>query len=147
MNQKLKCILLIDDDEPTNFLSSMIIEEAGCTKHIQIEDSGEKAINYLTKSETFPCFNKDYPCPDLIFIDINMPAMNGWEFLDKYKEIKKECNREIIMVMLTTSQHPDDELHAYNLPEISGFESKPLTREALDNILEKHFTGYFSGNN
>src|SRR4030095_10374528 len=99
MSRKLNCIMLIDDDEPTNFLSSMIIEELDCTEHVQIEDNGERAVNYLVNSEKFAYDNKDYPWPDLILLDINMPGMNGWEFLDKYKGMGKE-RRNVVIIML-----------------------------------------------
>ena len=135
--------MLIDDDEPTNFLSSMIVEEADCTEHIQIEDSGEGALNYLINSEEFAYSNKAYPWPDLIFLDINMPAMNGWEFLERYSMPEKGHKGEIIMVMLTTSLNPDDKLKANEMPDISGFETKPLTTEKLNRILTKYFPSYF----
>lgn len=135
--------MLIDDDEPTNFLSSMIVEEADCTEHIQIEDSGEGALNYLINSEEFAYSNKAYPWPDLIFLDINMPAMNGWEFLDKYKKLSKEPKTEIVVVMLTTSLFSEDILKAREMPEISDFETKPLTTEKLNRILTKYFPSYF----
>src|SRR5215210_127393 len=101
MKQKLNCIMLIDDDEPTNFLSSMIIEEANCTEHIQIADNGERAVSYLVNSEKLGYNSKECPWPDLIFLDINMPAMNGWEFLDKYNQLGKERQSNVI-IMLTT---------------------------------------------
>jgi CheY-like chemotaxis protein len=142
MSQKLKCIMLIDDDEPTNFLSNMIIEEAGCTEHIQIEDSGERALSYLVNCGKFPYGNKDNPRPDLIFLDINMPAMNGWEFLDKYNLLKKEYRSEIIMIMLTTSLNPDDELQAKNIAGVNDYKLKPLTKEILNEILEKYFADH-----
>lgn len=134
--------MLIDDDEPTNFLSSMIVEEADCTEHIQIEDSGRKAVNYLKQSERLGYAGKDYPWPNLIFLDINMPAMNGWEFLEKYEEFDKEHTDKVVIIMLTTSLNPDDTAKAGNIPVVSGFEIKPLTPEMLEKVLNKYFPSY-----
>jgi CheY-like chemotaxis protein len=139
MQRKLNCVLLIDDDEPTNFLNRMLLEEANCTKHIQVAQSGQEALNYLTSSEHFAGKNKDFPCPDLIFLDINMPAMNGWEFLDKYNELEKEHKGEIIMVMLTTSLDPDDEAKAMTIGGVTDFKHKPLTKKILAGILNTYF--------
>jgi len=139
MKQKLNCIMLIDDDEPTNFVSTIYIEEAQCTNHIQITESGQKALNYLTGSGEFASDNSNFPCPDLIFLDINMPAMNGWEFLDKYKELRGEQHGKVIIIMLTTSLNPDDNIRAGKIPEISGFAIKPLTLELIDKVLREHF--------
>ncbi len=138
MNPKLNCIMLIDDDEPTNFLSSMIIEEAGCAEVIQVADSGEKAIDYFLNSQKFNYANPKYPWPDLIFLDINMPAMNGWEFLGQYKKLKKQGNH-IIIIMLTTSLNPDDKNKANNTGAVTDFRHKPLTKELLDEVLDKYF--------
>jgi len=139
MSQKLNCIMLIDDDEPTNFLSNMIIEETGCTEHIQIEDSGKKAIDYLVNSMTPVHPRKDQPWPDMILLDINMPAMNGWEFLLKYNKLEKKHMHKVVMVMLTTSLDPHDEVKAKNIAGVTDFKHKPLTEEMLTEILQKHF--------
>lgn len=132
--------MLIDDDEPTNFLSSMIIEEANCAEHIQIEDSGDRAINYLANSKKSGYNSKQYPWPGLIFLDINMPAMNGWEFLDKYKELEKDHQYNVVIVMLTTSLNPNDKTKATDIPFLTDFKHKPLTKEILDEIMDKYFT-------
>ena len=134
MRHKLNCVLVIDDDEPTNFLSQVIIESSGCTRHVKAVQSGQEALDYLTAKGKDLC-----PRPDLIFLDINMPAMNGWEFMEKYRSLSKEDQGKIMVVMLTTSLFPEDRLKAQDLPEVSGFENKPLTSEKLERILEKYF--------
>jgi CheY-like chemotaxis protein len=139
MKKKLNCILLIDDDEPTNFMSNMELEEANCTKHIQIADSGKKALSYLTAADPINNQINEMPYPELIFLDINMPAMNGWEFLDKLKELKTEKEPEIVIIMLTTSINPDDKLKAEKMPLVAGFENKPLTSEIIQSVMKKYF--------
>jgi len=146
MKKKLNCVLLIDDDEPTNFISSMLIEEAGCTEYVHVVQSGQAALNYLLKCGQSAEPDKNFPIPDLIFLDINMPAMNGWEFLHKYNELNNKKKNEIVIIMLTTSLNPDDRLKAGETIEVSDFESKPLTKGKLNKVLRKYFNDYFPDN-
>ncbi len=139
MKQKLNCILVIDDDEPTNFFTRIILEEADCCTHIKTVQSGQEALDYLAQSEKPGADPNLYPSPDLIFLDINMPAMNGWEFLDEYRNLSIAPQHKIIMVMLTTSLFPEDKAKAGRSPEISGFENKPLTLDKLERILKTYF--------
>lgn len=134
MSMKLNCILLIDDDEPTNFLNRLTIEQSGCVRHIRVAQSGQEALDYLRD-----CGPGSSPRPDLIFLDINMPAMDGWEFLDQYRSLPSECKADIVLIMLTTSLNPDDELKTRAIPDVAGFENKPLSQERLDLILQKYF--------
>ena len=139
MKNKLNCILLIDDDEPTNFLNRMVIEEVDCTERLEILQSGREALQYLSNTSS----SGNYPQPDLVFLDINMPAMDGWEFLENYNQLPEEQKAKIIVVMLTTSFNPEDELKARKIAGISDFRNKPLTPEALRQILQQHFPGKF----
>ena len=136
MERKLNCVLLIDDDEPTNFLNQLIIEKSGYAEQIKTAQSGEEALKYLSHTSGD---GSSSPCPDLIFLDINMPAMNGWEFLEQYKKLNEEHKGRVMIVMLTTSLFPEDKLHAAEMPEVTGFENKPLTAEKLDRIIENFF--------
>src|ERR1044072_3601856 len=138
MKQKLMCILFIDDDEPTNFLNKLLVEEMGCAHHVQVVTSGREALEYLTGSGAFNN-GTEHPRPDLIFLDINMPGMDGWEFLQHYQKLPSTQKANIVMVMLTTSLNPDDEKAAQDNIEISGFENKPLQPEVIQKIITRFF--------
>jgi len=139
MKVKLNCILLVDDDEPTNFLNKMAVEELECTHHIKIIPGAREALDYLTCAGRPAPLNKDCPSPEIIFLDINMPAMDGWEFLQQYEALPDERKSSIIVIMLTTSFNPEDELKARNIPSVKEFRNKPLTANMLNDILKKYY--------
>jgi CheY-like chemotaxis protein len=68
-----------------------------------------------------------------------MPAMDGWEFLERYRSLPAERKADIVLIMLTTSLNPDDELKTQAIPEVAGFENKPLSQQRLNLLLEKYF--------
>ena len=137
MKEKLNCILLVDDDSATNFLHKRIIERTNCTKDIKTFQTAQKALDYLTGKK-----NGKNPKPDLIFLDINMPGLNGWDFLEAYLALPKGQIWNIIIVMLTTSMNPDDRTRARQYP-IQGYRNKPLTNEMLEEILKANFPEKF----
>lgn len=132
--KKLQNILLVDDDHATNFINKKVITNYGCTEKVTVFTSAEDAITYLIANA-----KEGNPQPDLIFLDINMPAMNGWEFLEEYKGLTGKEKAKIVVVMLTTSLNPDDYERAQVNEEIDGFKNKPLTPQALAEILKEHF--------
>lgn len=134
MKPKLKTILLIDDDEATNYIHRMILKELDCTESILIRGNGIDALEYLTTN-----VDGKPPQPDLIFLDINMPAMDGWEFLDEYNKLNKNQQAKTVIVMLTTSLNPDDREMASTIPHISGYISKPLTADKMTEVHREHF--------
>jgi CheY-like chemotaxis protein len=133
MKQKLKTILLIDDDSATNFINAHLLKMLGYAENIVIRENGREALDYLR--EESEAGNK----PDLIFLDINMPCMNGWEFLEEYKKLDHKTADSVIIVMLTTSPLLDDQLKATAMAEIAEFRNKPLNKAMLQSVLKKHF--------
>jgi len=127
MTKKLNCILLVDDDDGTNFLHTMVIEDANIVENILVALDGEEALEIIINVE-----NK-YPKPDLVFLDINMPRMNGWEFLEELHKIDKQ--KPLIIVMLTASLNPDDLKRAEAIPDIKYFKNKPLNLKMLEEIV------------
>lgn len=134
MNRKLNCILLIDDDEPTNFINQMALEEANCAENIKICQTAIGALEFL-KNESIENNLK----PDLILLDINMPGFNGWEFLAEYKNLPSTKQAEIVLVMLTTTLNASDQKKAAAIDVISGFQNKPLNQQIIQDILFKYF--------
>lgn len=121
---KIKSILLVDDDIPTNFLHERLIKDL--TKKVYVARTGLEAIEFLQTT-----INGHYPSPTVIFLDINMPVMNGWEFLEKYEELPEAQKANTVIIMLTTSLNIDDQLRAKKIPAVEGFVTKPLSTEKL----------------
>lgn len=138
MKKKLNCILLIDDDDSTNFIHKRLIKKTGYTEIVKAVESAEAGIDFLKHK-----VNGEYPCPELIFLDINMPGMSGWDFLEEYDKLEDIQKGRIVVVMLTTSLNPDDEEKSKKIPTIKGFMNKPLTKEGLMDIVQRHFPENF----
>ena len=134
MAKKLNRILLIDDDAATNFLHKMVIQKANCTEEVVAVTSGQAALDFLVSSA-----NGTHSQPDLIFLDVNMPGMNGWAFLEKYEELQIDQKAQFVVVMLTTSLNPDDKAKAEELDLIKDFKSKPLTEAMLQEVINQYF--------
>jgi len=135
MERKLGSILLIDDDQSTNFLHEIIIKKSEITDTIYTYQCAEEALEFLREKD----LDNKFPQPDLIFLDINMPRMNGWEFLEVYNQLPEEQKGQIVVVMLTTSVNPDDRKRAEALNLVNGFRSKPLSVEMINEIYDEHF--------
>jgi CheY-like chemotaxis protein len=134
MDYKINCIMLIDDSKDDNFIHQRVIKRSGLVKTIITKYSALEALQYLEQKHT----HQDEH-PDLIFLDVNMPGMNGWEFLVEYGELDKELQGKALICMLTTSENPDDKERLMHFNLISEFMTKPLTIEMLQMIINKYF--------
>jgi CheY-like chemotaxis protein len=142
MEKKLNCMLLVDDDEGHNFLNRLVIEETDITQQVHIAWDGREAMDYVTGRGKFRENGDTYPRPDLILLDINMPGMDGWRFMEEYRQLDDVQKRKTMIVMLTTSENPDDRERAQTIRDISDFRNKPLTQEILEELVRKYFTEY-----
>jgi len=142
MKKKLNCVLLVDDDEGNNFLNRIVIEDIGIADQIVTALNGKEALEFLTNKGQYIESKNNYPQPDLILLDINMPVMDGWEFLEAYEKLDSNQKGDIIIVMLTTSLNPDDRKTAENSQEVSDFRNKPLSEGDLMDIMKNFFPEY-----
>jgi len=128
---KLKKILLIDDNKIDNFFHERVIRKFN--KNIAVTSllSGEEALEYLAGLQPGEL-------PDLIFLDINMPRMNGWEFLQEYSKFEAGRKSCLIVVMLSTSEDPEDKERAFEQGIAADYRSKPLTEQMLTDICDKY---------
>jgi CheY-like chemotaxis protein len=133
MRKPIRCILLIDDDPDDNYLHHLIIEESGLFDTVRIVENGQKGLDYLTQTD-----HPDYARPDVILLDINMPGMNGFEFLERYGQLDQSLRSRLVLLMLTTSINSADTKRATQINDVKGYLPKPLTKAMLEKIMNDY---------
>jgi CheY-like chemotaxis protein len=133
--RKLKGVLLIDDDETTNFLNERLLGKMGLADKIRVFKNGKQAFDYLynVSNHNYDITSQDYFQPELILLDINMPVMDGFEFLELYNRLNPEFRQGIILVVLTTSSQPEDTVRAEK--HQAYYVTKPLNHEKVEELL------------
>lgn len=132
--KKLRNVFLVDDDETSNFLNRMLIQDMKDIDKIEVAKNGKEALKKV--HDFFKLEELEWP--QLILLDINMPVMDGFEFLDEISKLEERILNKIMIVLLTSSDSQKDMERAkkYNL---AGYLNKPLTEEKLTNILNINF--------
>jgi CheY-like chemotaxis protein len=136
--KKLSGVLLIDDDETTNFLNERLLTKIDLTDRIRVFKNGKQAFDYLynVSNNNYDPSNPDYFQPELIFLDINMPVMDGFEFLDLYNRLNVEFRKNIILAVLTTSSHNEDTIQAEKYS--AQYVKKPLSESKINKLITAH---------
>jgi CheY-like chemotaxis protein len=126
-----KKLMVVDDDQISNFLTEALVKEIDESVTIKFCENGEEAL-----VEVKNCLKDEVSCPDLILLDVNMPVMNGFDFLTQLTEISQQ---NIPVIMLTASIHPKEFEMARKKFGVVDYLEKPLSHEKLSEIISKNF--------
>lgn len=133
--RRLKSVLLVDDDDTTNFLNRFFVKQLDSGLTVNTANNGKEAIDFLetTSDEDF------MPC--LLILDTNMPAMNGWEFLDAFdKKFDEGFKEKIVVVMLTALDTEETTALALANPNVRDTAQKPLSDLKFKALIKKYFS-------
>jgi CheY-like chemotaxis protein len=124
----LKEVLLVDDSEPDLLYTRIIVEAAAIADQVLTFDTAAEALDFLQRPEGHDA--------DVILLDINMPEMNGFEFLEAYEKLHASQQAHAVVVMLTSSPDPQDRARALGYACVKGYVVKPIDQEAARGLAE-----------
>ena len=131
--RKIPTILLVDDDDTTNFLHQRLLDRLDVSEQVLVAGNGQQALEMLAQfTGQFSPLN-----PLLILLDLNMPVMDGFEFLEAFQALPSAQQQGAVIVVLTSSLNAQDLARTTNLP-VAGFLCKPLNQEKIDTLLQLH---------
>lgn len=127
--KKYKLVMLVDDSEIDNLINQKMIEAADITEIIFTHTGAKSAIEFLRNIEKIP--NPDPVIPDVIFLDIDMPLMDGFQFLEEFEKLSARTKQKIKIVMLTSSVNPQDYMQSKKYGTVQLFLNKPLSHQSI----------------
>lgn len=130
--KKFTTVMLIDDNEIDNLINQKMIEAASVTENIYTHTGAKSAIEFLRNMEKMDMADK--VLPDVIFLDIDMPLMDGFQFLDEFEKLSSIAKKKCKIVMLTSSINPQDFNRSKKYTNVKLYLNKPLSHESIINL-------------
>jgi CheY-like chemotaxis protein len=137
MTDALNHIVLIEDNETTSFLNNRLLSRLGVARQVTSFSKAEEALNFLWGDA--PVDGVPQVTPDLVFVDLKMPGMNGFDFLERYSQLAPDAQERTVVAVLTTSMHGADTARVAQYPNVE-YLTKPLTEEKMQRLLAKRFS-------
>jgi len=127
--KKYRTVMLIDDNEIDNLINQKMIEAAAVTENIYTHTGAKSAIEFLKNMEKLDM--ADQVLPDVIFLDIDMPLMDGFQFLDEFEKLTNTTKKKCKIVMLTSSINPQDFNRSKKYENVKLYLNKPLSHDSI----------------
>ncbi|AUP79745.1 response regulator [Flavivirga eckloniae] len=133
-NKLIELACIIDDDDIYINLIKRVIETKKLCENLIVFKNGKQSIDYF--QALLENLDRD-KIPDIILIDLNMPIMDGWEFIEQFTKIKNKFNKLITLYIVSSSINPADIDRAKSLNSIEGYLVKPIVINKLERIFNK----------
>ena len=127
---KIKTVAVIDDDDIYQYTVKKTIKSTQLVNNIVTFSDGLEAVDFFIAN-----LERPNELPDLVFLDLDMPILDGWQFLEEYTSFKNKIKKDIAIYVTSSSQNPDDLIQAKNISEVSDYIVKPLTFERFKEIM------------
>lgn len=128
---RIKTLAIVDDDRLFVMLTKKVIGQTGLVDNIQVYESGEEVLDYYNST-----LEPGVEFPEVMFLDLSMPIMDGWQFLERYQKIPAERKKTKIFIA-SSSISPDDISRAKAIDEVTDFIIKPITAEKINEVMRK----------